>query len=232
MGEGLFNYERKIKYGISEDAEAVLGPSSAQPVVNQSTGERVREPSNKFYDYDSSQRETFTYNGHTYHTTTDGRMFLSPQGELHEPVEIDSNKATAIRGAIAQRKANQKYIESLDYTQDGSLGIAASGSSQDIEDFGKGFIALPEGDNPYQNHSLAYNLGRYAGKFTPGWDDGRQTITSAFDIGMKYYNGQPVGSHGRFKLGEHDGKTALELGGAAAALKAKKCTDKSFGSGC
>jgi hypothetical protein len=224
--DNRMNADWWAKQGQQQGTAQPNATSHEQPVGNQSIGERASDPTYKFYDYDSSQKESFDYRGHSYHTTSDGRMFLSPQGELNEPVEIDPNKAAAIRGELAQREANQRHIENLDYTQDGSLGIAASGSSKDLEEFGKGFAAIPDGDNPYQGHSTAYQVGRFVGKYTPGWDDGRQAAITAYDIGKRYYNGQPVGAHDWFKLGEHSGKAALEVGGLGGALKARKVFKK------
>jgi len=176
--------------------------------------ERTDDPTFKYYDYDAAQNDNFSFGGHMYYTTNDGKMFLAPQGELNQPVEIDTNQAIGIRGQLAQDRANREYINNLDYTQDGSIGMDARGEEKISEDFAKGFFAMPEGDNPYQGHSASYQFGRFAGKFTPAWDDGRQAAVTGYDIGQKYYNGQPVERHDYFKFAEHAGKAGLELGGA------------------
>lgn len=104
----------------------------------------------------------------------------------------------------------------------------ARGEEKISEDFAKGFFAMPEGDNSYQGHSASYQFGRFAGKFTPAWDDGRQAVVTGYDIGQKYYNGQPVGSYDYFKFLEHAGKAGLELAGSKLAKEGGKAILKAY----
>lgn len=151
----------------------------------------------------------------------DGSTFLVT-GDPNGDVKLDDEQTGQLEKARAERAERQSEIEKLDYTNDGSLGIAATGT----EDYGKvakGFIEglymEPKGDNPYEGLDKNQVMGRAVGSWIPGWDKSAQAGSALEGIYDKVSQGKPIEAADMYNLIEKEKDLVKEIAPAVIARR-------------